>query len=109
MYRFSKENIILFNKKKTICIKFGSKVKEEERVFLDRSDLLSTDNVVHIGYYINSACNEDIDCNIKNLKIISQLQTFIYILETAHPRTTKQLTRTHSTSQTYHTQSSPEM
>ena len=44
---------------------------------------------------------------------ISQLQTFIYLLKTAHPRTTKQLTRTYnttySTSQTYHTQSSPEM
>ena len=44
---------------------------------------------------------------------ISQLQTFIYHLETAHPHTTKQLTQTYnteySTSQTYHTQSSPEM
>ena len=44
---------------------------------------------------------------------LSQLQTCIYLLKTAHPRTTKQLTRTHttaySTSQTYPTQSSPEM
>ena len=44
---------------------------------------------------------------------ISQLQTFIYLLETAHPRTTKQLTRTYntaySTSRIYQTQSSPEM
>ena len=44
---------------------------------------------------------------------ISQLQTFIYLLETAHPCTTKQLTHTYntaySTSQTYHTQSSLEM
>ena len=44
---------------------------------------------------------------------ISQLQTFIYLLETPHPRTTKQLTRTYntaySTSRTYHTQSAPEM
>ena len=40
---------------------------------------------------------------------ISQLQTFIYLIETAHPHTTKQLTRTYntaySTSQTSHTQS----
>ena len=38
---------------------------------------------------------------------------YIYLLETPHPRTTKQLTRTYntaySTSRTYHTQSSPEM
>ena len=44
---------------------------------------------------------------------ISQLQTFIYLLETAHSRTTKQLTRiynaVYSTSQTYHTQFPPEM
>ena len=50
--------------------------------------------------------------HIKTLNI-SQLQTFIYLLETAHPRTTKQLTRTYniaySTSKIYHTQSSPEM
>ena len=30
---------------------------------LDISDLLWTDNVVHIGNYINS--NNDVDCNIK--------------------------------------------
>ena len=44
---------------------------------------------------------------------MSQLQTFIYLLEIAHSRTTQQRTRTYntaySTSQTYHTQSSPEM
>ena len=44
---------------------------------------------------------------------ISQLQTCIHLLETAHPRTTKQLTwryhTAYSTSQTYHTQSSPKM
>ena len=44
---------------------------------------------------------------------ISQLLTFIYLLETTHPCTTNQLARTYntaySTSRTYHTQSSPEM
>ena len=54
--RFLVENRILFNKK-NICIKFGSKVKEGERAILDSSDLLWTDNVVHLGNYINSACN----------------------------------------------------
>ena len=54
--RFSVENSFLFNKKKTICIKFGSNVKEGERAILDSSDLLWTDNVVHLGNYVNSAC-----------------------------------------------------
>ena len=62
--RVSVENSILFDKIKTICIKFGSKVKEEERAILDSSDLLWTDNVVHLGNYINSACNNDVNCNI---------------------------------------------
>ena len=61
--RFSVENSILFNKKKTICIKFGSKLRNGERAILDSSDLLW--NVVHLGNYVNSACNDDVDCNIK--------------------------------------------
>ena len=56
--RFLVENSILFNKKKTMCIKFGSKVKEGERDILDSSNILGTDNVVHL------ACNDDVDCNI---------------------------------------------
>ena len=44
---------------------------------------------------------------------ISHYQTSIYLLETPHPHTTQQLTRTYntaySTSRTYTTQSSPEM
>ena len=40
------------------------KVKEGERAILDSSDLLWTDNVVHLGNYINIACNGDVDCNI---------------------------------------------
>ena len=40
---------------------------------------------------------------------LSQLQTYIYLLEISHPRNPKQLTRTYNTSQTYHTQFSPEI
>ena len=32
---------------------------------MDSSDLLWTDDVVHLGNYINSARNDDVDCNIK--------------------------------------------
>ena len=38
--------------------------KEGERAILDSSDLLWTGNVVHLGNYVNSACNDDVDCNI---------------------------------------------
>ena len=76
------ENSILFNKKKTICIKFGSKVKEGERAILDSSDLLWTDNVVHLGNYVNSACNDDVDCNIKKSFFIGYVNklNIIYLI-----------------------------
>ena len=54
----------LIYKKKTICIKFGSNDKEGERAIFDRSDLLWTDNIVHLSNYIHSACNDYVDCNI---------------------------------------------
>ena len=44
--------------------------------------------------------------HINNTKHIT---TFIFLLETIHPSTTKQLTPAYSTSQRYHTQSSPVM
>ena len=37
---------------------------------MDSSDLVWTDNVVHLGNYINSACNDDVDCNIKNTSLL---------------------------------------
>ena len=72
--RFSVENSILFNRKKTICIKFGSKVKEGERAILDSLDLLWIDNVVHLGNYVNSACNDD-----KLMANYGRLQTSVLI------------------------------
>ena len=75
--RFSVENSILFNKDKTICIKFGSKVKEGERAILDSSDLLWADNGVHLGNYINSACNDAVDCNIKKSFFIGYVNMLI--------------------------------
>ena len=62
----SVENSILVNKKINMCIKFGSKVKESEMSIMDSSDLLWADYAVHLGNYINSACNVDVDCNIKH-------------------------------------------
>ena len=38
--QFSRTNSILFNKKKTTCIKFGDIIKNGEKAFLDSSDLV---------------------------------------------------------------------
>ena len=62
----------VFYKKKTICIKFGSKVlKEGESTILDVSDLLWTENSIHPGNYI--PYNYDIDCNASNLSLLVML------------------------------------
>ena len=42
---FSKNNSIVFNKKKTTCIKFGDLIKNGKKAFLDGSDLVWKDNV----------------------------------------------------------------
>ena len=65
---FSKHNSILFNKKKTTCIKikFGDLIKNGEKAFLDGSDLVWKDNVRQLGNVVDSTCNDDFDCNAKN-------------------------------------------
>ena len=75
--RLSVDNSILFNKNKTIRIKFRNKVKEGERAILDSSDLLWTDNVVHLNNYINSACNDDIERNIEKSVFISYVNNLM--------------------------------
>ena len=52
-------------------------VKEGDRAILDCSDLLLTDNVVHLGNYINNACNDDIDCNIKKYLFIGYVNKLL--------------------------------
>ena len=55
---FSKKNSsILFNKKKTTCIKFGDIIKNRENVFLDGSELVWKDNVRHLGNLVDITCN----------------------------------------------------
>ena len=49
---------------------------------LDNSDLLWTDNVVHLGNYINSACNDDVDCNIRHLSLLVILISSCIIIKT---------------------------
>ena len=86
MKNFRKKIVFLFNKKETICLKFGIKDKEGERVILDSSDLFWTDNIVHLDNNINSACNDDVDCNIKKsffIGYVNNLMVNYGILQTS--------------------------
>ena len=62
---FSKNNSILFNKKKTTCNKFGDLIKHGEKAILDGSDLVWKDTVRHLGNIVDSTCNDDFNCNAK--------------------------------------------
>ena len=68
---FSKNNSILFNKKKTTCIRFGDLIKKCEKAFLDGSDLVWKDNVRHLGNFVDSTCSDDFDCNAKKSLFIA--------------------------------------
>ena len=68
---FHKNNSILFNKKKTTCIKFGDLIKNGEKAFLDGSDLVWKVNVRHLGNFVDSTCNDDFDCNAKKSLFIA--------------------------------------
>ena len=44
---------IVFNKKKTTCIKFGDIIKNEKQAFLDGSELVWNDSVRHLGNFVD--------------------------------------------------------
>ena len=46
---FSEKNSILFNSKKTVCIKFGGNVVRNEEAYLNSHPLLWMDKVRHLG------------------------------------------------------------
>ena len=64
---FTQSNKIIFNSKKTICIKFGDKHITPEKAFLNSECLSWADNIRYLGNYIDFFCsNGDIvDCGIK--------------------------------------------
>ena len=51
---------ILFNKKKTTCIKFGD-MKNVEKYFIDGSELVWNASVRHLGNFVDITCNLDFD------------------------------------------------
>ena len=64
------ENNIIFNSKKTVCIKFGSTVIEGESAFFDCVKLEWTDQALHLGNFIDTTCTDYIDCIVKKSQFI---------------------------------------
>ena len=62
---------ILFNKKKTTCIKFGDIIKNGEKLFLNGSELVWKDSVRHLDNFVDITCNDYFDCNVKKSLFIA--------------------------------------
>ena len=67
---FAEKNSILFNSKKTVCIKFGGNVVRNEEAYLNSQPLLWMDKVRHLGNIIDKDCNEVYDCTLKKSMFI---------------------------------------
>ena len=64
-HEYRLENNIIFNSKKTVCVKFGSTVIEGESAFFYGVKLEWTDTVRHLGNFIDTTCTDYIDCIVK--------------------------------------------
>ena len=69
--KYRLEYNIIFNSKKTVCIKFGSTIIEGESAFFDGVRLEWTDKIRHLGNFIDTTCTDYIYCITKNRSLIS--------------------------------------
>ena len=60
---FATDNFITFNAKKTICIKYGEYVRLTEHVILDGNVISWHTGVRHLGNFLNSRLDINVDTN----------------------------------------------
>ena len=60
--KYRLESNIIFNSKKTVCIKFGSTIIEGESAFFDGVRLEWMDKIRHLCNFIDTTCTDYIDC-----------------------------------------------
>ena len=61
---------VIFNSKKTVCIKFGNEVIRNEAAFLNNQPLKWNEKVRHLGNIIDKDCTELADCVFKKSMFI---------------------------------------
>ena len=61
---------VIFNSKKTVCIKFGNEVIRNEAAFLNNQPLNWNEKVRHLGNVIDKDCTELADCVFKKSMFI---------------------------------------
>ena len=72
---FAQSNKIIFNSKKTICLKFCDKHITQEKAFLNSECLSLTDNIRHLGNFIDCSNSDMVDCGIKKDGLFDMLTT----------------------------------
>ena len=66
---YTKEYDITFNPKKTACIKFGSKIHNDEHVSMNGFTVQWSESVRHLGNFVDSTLSESLDCRYKTINV----------------------------------------
>ena len=63
--QFADDYDMMFNAKKTVCIKFGSPHTDDEKIFINNQEIEWQDSCVHLGHKINTKLDDACDCRHK--------------------------------------------
>ena len=74
---FAKSNDIIFNTKKTVCIKYGEPILETECIYFNDVLLDWQDNVRHLGNYFDNSLNDYVDVRHKCSNFIGYVNKFL--------------------------------
>jgi len=74
---FAEEYNVTFNADKTVCIKFGSPVGSNDRIYLDKTLVKWVDHVQHLGNTVNVKLNDDNDCEAKRHAFNASVNTLL--------------------------------
>ncbi len=63
--QFADDYCITFNSTKTVCIKFGDKVNNHEKVYLKDKEIVWVEKIRHLGNFLNTTLTDEVDCKMK--------------------------------------------
>ena len=71
--QFADDYCITFNSKKSMCIKFGEKLRAQEKVILKNTEISWVTTIKHLGNYLNTTLTDEIDCRMKMSSFIGHV------------------------------------
>ena len=78
---FAQEYNVTFNAKKTVCIKYGSKIMEYDKLYIGNQVIEWSDKVKHLGNTIvNCKLSDDDDCALKMSHLMVILTNYWVIM-----------------------------